>query len=84
MELPAVAFDVSGVREVMADGVSGTLVPSGDADAMSDACIAILNDPELRARMAKDARARVVAEYSSEVVHAEIHRLLDMVAQAGR
>jgi len=84
MEIPAVAFDVSGVREAVADGVTGTLVASGDAAAMADASIAILTDPALRGRMAKAGRERVVREFASAVVHEEIRELLESVAATGR
>lgn len=84
MEIPSVAFDAPGVREAVAHGVSGTLVPLRDAAAMADAAIAILSDPALRARMAKAGRERVVKEYASAVVHAEIRGLLESVAAAGR
>lgn len=84
MEIPSVAFDVSGVREAVADGESGTLVPSGDAVAMAEASIAILSDPTLHERMAKAGRERVVREYASAVVHEEIRKLLEAVADCGR
>lgn len=84
MEIPSVAFDVSGVREAVAQGVSGTLVPSGDAAGMAEASIAILNNPALRERMAKIGRERVVREYASAVVHEEIRKLLEAIAEAGR
>ena len=36
---PVVATDVGGVREVVSDGVSGTLIPPGEIAAIADALI---------------------------------------------
>lgn len=46
--LPIVATDVGGNREIVADGVTGLLVPSGDAAALGAALDALLSDPSKR------------------------------------
>ena len=61
--LPVVADAVGELREVIVDGASGRLVPSGDAAAMADAAAELLADPALRARLADGARARIAAGY---------------------
>jgi glycosyltransferase involved in cell wall biosynthesis len=49
--LPVVASDVGGVREQVADGLTGMLVPPGDPDALAAALERLLADPELRRRL---------------------------------
>jgi glycosyltransferase involved in cell wall biosynthesis len=49
--LPVVASDVGGVRELVADGVTGLLVPAADTDALAAALERLLADPGLRRRM---------------------------------
>jgi glycosyltransferase involved in cell wall biosynthesis len=48
--VPMVATDVGGNREILADGVTGLLVPHGDEGALSRALLELLNDPPRRAR----------------------------------
>ena len=53
---PVVATDVGGVREVISDGLSGTLIPPGEIAAIADAVIELLEDPERRAQMGQTGR----------------------------
>ena len=43
--LPVVATNVGGVRSLVADGVTGRLVPPRDAAAWAAACVGLLRDP---------------------------------------
>jgi glycosyltransferase involved in cell wall biosynthesis len=56
---PVVATDVGGVREVVIDGVSGTLISPGDIAATADAVIDLLENPGRRARMGQAGRILV-------------------------
>lgn len=56
--LPIVAGNVGGVGEVVVDGVSGLLVPVGDAAALRDALARLLQDTDLRGQLGRGARAR--------------------------
>ncbi len=49
--LPVVASDVGGVREAVADGVSGILAPAGDVAAFSSALETLATNSTLRQRM---------------------------------
>jgi len=46
--IPVVATRVGGVPEVVAEGQTGLLVPSGDADGLARALIRLLGDGDLR------------------------------------
>lgn len=48
-ELPVVSTEVGAVREVIADGESGWIVPPGSESALSEALVRVLRDPD-RAR----------------------------------
>lgn len=63
---PFVAYDVNyGPSEVITDGVDGLLVPVGDIDALADAMVRVLSDPDYAAKLGE--RAKDVDErYSQE------------------
>jgi glycosyltransferase involved in cell wall biosynthesis len=55
---PIVATNVGGVPEVIEDGVSGLVVPIGDAEAVGRSIARVLRDPTLAERLSAGARAR--------------------------
>ncbi|MEP7290502.1 MAG: glycosyltransferase family 4 protein [Chloroflexota bacterium] len=59
---PVVTTAVGGLPDLLDQGVLGVLVPSGDADALANAIIDVLNDPP----DAKQAQALMVERYSIE------------------
>lgn len=54
--LPIVANDVGGVREAVIDGYNGFLTPRGDLDQFTSSLECLLNDEDLRRRMARNSR----------------------------
>jgi glycosyltransferase involved in cell wall biosynthesis len=55
--LPIVASDVGGSGEIVADGLSGRLVPPGRADLLADAIVELLSDRATYAAYSDRARA---------------------------
>jgi glycosyltransferase involved in cell wall biosynthesis len=55
---PVVASAVGGLRDAIIDGVSGLLVPPGDASALREALRALLLDPARRVQMGAIGRQR--------------------------
>ncbi len=64
--LACIATRVSAVPELIADGVTGVLVPPGDAAALAGALAALIRDPCRRARLAAAGEARVRQAFSME------------------
>jgi glycosyltransferase involved in cell wall biosynthesis len=62
--VPVVAFAVGGIVEVIEDGITGRLVPQGDAGALADTVRGVLADCDWRARVAEIAPARVRARFA--------------------
>jgi glycosyltransferase involved in cell wall biosynthesis len=65
--LPVVACAVGGVPDVVADGVTGLLVPPADAGAMAAGVAALLQDPERRQRMAQSGPGQA-ARFSADLM----------------
>lgn len=59
-DLPVVAPAVGGPLDLIDDGVTGRLVPPGDADALTAATRRLAADPRARAAMGRAGRQRVV------------------------
>lgn len=57
--LPAVVTDLGGNREIVEDGKTGFIVPSGDPQAFAAAVVKLASDAELLKRMKQDASTRV-------------------------
>lgn len=75
--LPVVSTRVSGIPELIDDGVSGRLVEPRDHLALADAIAQMLSDPALRDRCAEAGRRKVESEFD---VRSEAGRLLSHMA----
>ncbi len=62
---PVVATAVDGTVDVIADGVSGLLVPPGDAAKLAGALSLLIEDAERRATMGAAGRERVLARFAA-------------------
>jgi glycosyltransferase involved in cell wall biosynthesis len=78
-EKPVVASDAGGLPEVVESGVTGYVVPKGDAAALASAIDRLLADDALRARMGEAGRARALDRFDwdrsvkkFEVVYASV------------
>lgn len=64
--VPVVSTRLSGVPELVEDGVSGLLAEPGDAASLADALGRVLRDPALADRLATSGRARVAELHDIE------------------
>lgn len=73
--VPVVSTWHSGIPELVADGVSGFLVPEGDVDALADRLTRLAEAPALRAAMGAAGRAIVVGEFDSTMLASRLEGL---------
>ena len=71
---------ISGVPELVDDGISGVLVPPEDADALALALGSLIADPGLRLRLAAAGEKRVRADFDH---HTGIAALVELFASVG-
>ena len=65
MGVPVVSTDISGIPEMIDDGVHGLLVPPRDAPALASALRRLLTDRALHQRLAQAGRARICERFDS-------------------
>lgn len=65
--LPVVATRITGVPELVEDGVSGLLVPPAESEALAQALARLLSNPETRREMGRAGRRRVERGFDLEV-----------------
>jgi len=73
---PVAAFDSGGTGEMVIDGETGMLVPTGDIDALAGAFRRLADDSALRSAMGNAATARVRERFSLERHVARMEGLL--------
>jgi len=71
---PTIATSAGGTPDVVADGITGLLVPARDPDALAEAMVRLAGDLALRTRLGAAGRARSL-EYRLERLVAEVERV---------
>jgi glycosyltransferase involved in cell wall biosynthesis len=66
--VPIVATRVGAMAEVIADGQTGLLVPAEDPEALADAVLRVLGDPDLARGLGRKARADALSRFAWEKV----------------
>jgi len=76
-----VATAVGGIPEVIDDGISGCLVPPGDAAALARTIVAVLGDDSTRRALGRGGRQRVEEQFTFAAQSAAYRRLFQQLAQ---
>ncbi len=63
---PVICTDFGGMKEVVEDGVTGLVVPAGDAVALSNAITGLIGDSEVRRQMGDAGYRRLNELFTSE------------------
>lgn len=78
---PVVATRGGGVPEIVVDGVTGLLVPMGDAPAMAEAICKLLSDPLHARQMGLAGRARVMRRFTVSVAARRLEFVFEKVLE---
>ena len=63
MQIPCVTTHITGIPELIRNGVDGLLVAPSDLDGLVDALKALIDDPDLCRRLGASGRQRVIEHY---------------------
>ena len=63
---PVIVSAVGGLPEIVADGETGLVFPSADAEALAEAIVALASNLDRVATMGEAARVRAVTEFTPE------------------
>ncbi len=77
-----VASAVGGIPEVVADGLTGLLVPPSEPAALAAAVNRILDDPPLGERLGQAGRRRAIADFSWRAIAEQTVALYERVVTA--
>ncbi len=80
-EVPVISTRISGIPELVDDGESGLLVEENDAAALADALQLLIADKDLRLRLGKNGRQKVLREFD---VDRSASRLAELLNIGGR
>lgn len=62
-----VSTRVGGIEEIIEDNISGFLVESGDAEGIASVCMKLLDNAQIRGKVATEAKKRVAEEFTVEI-----------------
>ncbi len=65
---PVIATNVGGVTDLIEDGVSGLLVPSGDAVSLADKIAQLMTNPKLGEQFGQAGRKKIETCFSVDVI----------------
>jgi len=78
---PVVAARAGGPTEIIVDGVTGVLVPPGDAAALAEALVGLLRSPARCQQIGAAAHAAVQARHAPVAAARQVEAVWDQVAE---
>ena len=70
---PVVVSDVGGLNEIVQHGENGMKSYAGNPNSLADSIVSLLYDPALCMKVAKNAKAKVRAEYNWQKIAQDTH-----------
>lgn len=79
--LPVITGDIAPIRELVQHEETGLMVSATDHDALADALLALISDPDHRHELGKAAREMVEAEFSKTVNVKRLTRFFNQISE---
>ena len=77
MARPVVGTDVGGIPEVIVDRVTGRVVPARDPEALADVLNELLDDPQQRQSLGRQAALVAARSYGLDVMCGRMESIYD-------
>jgi len=78
MGIPCVSTQITGIPELIRNGIDGLLVPPSDLEALVGALARLIDDAALRERFARSGRKRILKQYD---LHRNVRELAGHFAE---
>ena len=82
--VPAIASQVDGVLEIIVHNQTGLLVPPAEADALSQAILRLLGEPELRVNLSAQGKALVEKEFTQDQMCTRYRNLFENLLERSK
>lgn len=83
-ECPVIVGDLPAIHDIITHGKNGLIFPSGKSEVLADTIIKVLSDSDLRCRLTKEGRKRVIEEFDWQVIAEKYLRTYQTLIQNGR
>ncbi len=83
-EIPVVASDLGGLRNIVEPGKTGKLVPAGDGEQFAQSVRHVLNEPGLARRLGRAGRQSVIEKWSLDRMIRGTEELYDQLLPSPR
>jgi glycosyltransferase involved in cell wall biosynthesis len=83
-ECAVIATELPAIRDIIADGKTGLIVPEKDPEALAQKIQALLENSEMRASLARDGRIAVSTKYDWRNITAQYLAFFEELMTAGR
>ena len=80
-ECPVIATDLPAIRDIIADGETGLIVPQRDDQALAERIIDLLDHPEEGERLARNGRRFVLERYDWAVIAEKYRELVERLVR---
>jgi len=77
---PVIASNTSGLKEVVSNNETGIFVPVDNSNALKNAMMKLISDPQLRNKLGNAGKTRVNENFSMEIFTKKIHALYNGIS----
>lgn len=81
VETPILCFENSGGTPELIENNAGFVLPYGDIEAVAEKIIILLNNPDLRKKLGKNAKIKVMERYEIDKIGRQINDFLNSIIE---
>ncbi|SEM29462.1 Glycosyltransferase involved in cell wall bisynthesis [Syntrophus gentianae] len=83
-ECGVVATDLPAIRDIIADGETGLIVPQRNESALAEKIIYLLNSPDIRTELGRKGRAFARERYDWDIISERYKGMIEKMMAAGK